>query len=90
MAKMPTKQFKDEAEVNDALAEAIIGLEHNARLVDVARDDCMESHIYKEMFSNTVRKVGDALRACHEAKAALASFRAIFGDDGLTVGEAAQ
>ena len=88
MSKLTSKKFKDESAVKNALAEAISGLESNARLVDIARDDFVESHIYKEMFANTVRKIGDALRTCIEAQAAIASLRAIFGDDGLAVEEA--
>lgn len=91
MTKKITKQLKDEAATRDALAEAIDGLIQNACLIDVIReDDCSESHIYREQFSNIVRKISDALNACIEARAALETFRAIFGDDGLAVEEAAQ
>ena len=91
MTKKITKQLKDEAKTRDALAEAIDGLMANARLVDVTReDDCRESQIYRERFFSTVQKIGNALNACIEARAALETFRAIFGDDGLAVEEAAQ
>ena len=91
MTKKITKQLKNEAATRDALAEAIDGLMANARLVDVTReDDCRESQIYRERFFSTVQKICNALNACIEARAALETFRAIFGDDGLAVEEAAQ
>lgn len=90
MTKKITKQLKDEAATQDALAEAIYALMASARLVDVTReDDCRESQIYRERFFSTVQKISLALTACIEARAALETFRAIFGDDGLAV-EAAQ
>lgn len=91
MSKLISKKFKDEGATKSALADAIAGLSVSARLVDVVHDeDCRESQIYRERFFYTVQRVGNALTACIEAQAALASFRAIFGDDGLAVEEAAQ
>ena len=91
MSKLTSKKFKDENATKSALADAIAGLSVSARLVDVVRDeDCRESQIYRERFFYTVQRVSNALAACIEAQAALASFRAIFGDDGLAVEEAAQ
>ena len=91
MTKKLTKRINDEAATRDYLQEAIAGLEQSARIVDVTRDeDCRESQIYRERFFSTVQKIGNALTACIEAQAALETFRAVFGDDGLAVEEAVQ